>query len=189
MGLLYQFPATEAEQDRIEYKDKMIVLKSYGLPLIFWGYMLAILSVIFIMIVAIKEPLLKMMTMDDPLNRYLALIVLATLIATPLSLVTFFFYEKTLSKEGKDLKIGHRFFWIPFFSRQYTLKSENSFEIEHFLDAPNMARIQGKKEMRGFQNKGHFECYAILENGKKIFIDRHSRKADLKKLIALLSRY
>ena len=40
----------EKEIDRVEIRDGEITLKSYGLPLIFWGYLGAGLTVLFAMI-------------------------------------------------------------------------------------------------------------------------------------------
>ena len=39
----------------------------------------------------------------------------------------------------------------------------------------------------GFQNKGYFVLWLKSADGKKILIDRHSRKVDLEKLKALLT--
>ena len=43
--------------------------------------------------------------------------------------------------------------------------------------------------MRGFQNKGYFELKLIDSNERKILVDRNSRKADLNKIKAILSKY
>ena len=190
---MYIMPVSEQEIDRIEIKDtkdgKSITLKSYGLPLIFWGYLAGILVVLFAMGLAIKGPMMKMMQMQDPLNRALAWLVFATILAIPLGLLGFLFYEKLISKSGTNLTVTHRVFWIPIWKRSYQLKNSDSLSVEHYMDSPNVAKIEGKQELRAFQNQGHYNLHAQLQNNKFILVDRHSRRADLKKLSEILSRY
>ena len=56
MGLLFVMPVSEKETDRVSISDNenppRKLLKSYGLPLIFWGYCLGILVTLFIMYIA-----------------------------------------------------------------------------------------------------------------------------------------
>lgn len=47
--------------------------------------------------------------------------------------------------------------------------------------------MEGHISKRGFQNRGYFQLFANLQNGKKVVIDRSSRRGDLKKLVTLLS--
>ena len=186
-------PTGEDEIDRVEVieseQGKLVHVKSYGLPLIFWGYLLAILSVIFIMGVAIYDPLTKVMAGEDELNRILGYVVLTTLFLTPIVLISFFFYEKIISKNGDQLLITHRLFWLPVLKRKLKLKSSDAFTLEHFLDSPNMARMQNQPDMKGFANKGYFELFAILENEKLVRIDRSSQRYELGKLKDFLSKY
>lgn len=190
---MYIMPVSEQEIDRIEIKDtkdgKSITLKSYGLPLIFWGYLAGILVVLFAMGLAIKGPMTKMLTMEDPLNQALAWIVFATILAIPLGLLGFLFYEKLITKKDKTITLTHRLFWIPVWKRSYELKEKDSLSVEHFMDSPNVAKIEGKQELRAFQNQGYYNLHAQLSNNKFILIDRHSRRADLNKLSEILSRY
>jgi hypothetical protein len=190
MGLMYVFPATEEEIDRIEKNDDgSITLKTYGLPLVFWGYLLAMLAVILIMFVAIKDPITKVLNGTDAINKLLAAAVLALLLGLPVALLCFYFYEKRINKKAEQLKVQHHFFGLKFFTKTYQLKNKESFEISHLLDSPNVARMEGDKSMRGFQNKGYFELHIIDQNDSKILVDRHSRKVDLEKIKSLLSSY
>ena len=78
---------------------------------------------------------------------------------------------------------------VPFFWKNLTLQSPDSFTVEHYMDTPNVARKKQVEELRAFQNQGHFILKAHLENEKFLLIDRHGRRADLKKIAALLSKY
>lgn len=186
-------PVSEKEIDRIEINEnengKSITLKSYGLPLIFWGYLAAILVVLFAMGLAIKGPMLKMLAMDDPLNKALAWIVFSTILAIPLGLLGFLFYEKLITKSGTKLSVTHKLFWIPIWKKSYELKENGSLTVEHFMDSPNVAKIEGKQDLRAFQNQGYYNLHAELSDNKFVLIDRHSRRADLNKLSEILSRY
>ncbi len=192
MGLMYIMPVSEKEVDRVEIssdENKSITLKSYGLPLIFWGYLAAIVVVILAMGLAIKNPMLKMMEMSDPINQLLAWIVLSTLLAIPLSLIGFLFYEKFISKSGEELTITHRLFWIPVFKKRYLLKDSKSFQVQHYLSSPNQAKIDGNQDHRAFQNQGYYNLIGILKNDQTVLIDRHSRKADLTKISEVLTKF
>lgn len=189
MGLLFVLPTTEQENDRIDIESDSITLKSYGLPLIFWGYLLAICSVIFIMYIAIRGPLDKLLQIPDTINQVLAYTVYATLILIPLTLLVVFFYEKKLTKIKNKLIIKHCFFWTTFYKKSLELKENDSFVVTHFSASPNVAKIQGDPNMRAFQTQGYHEIYAELVDGTHKFLDRHARKADLEKIKGLLSKY
>mgnify|MGYP003641122464 FL=1 len=189
MGLLYLMPVSENEVDRVEVKNKAIHLKSYGLPLVFWGYLLAILGVIFIMAIAIKDPVLSVLNGEDEINRLLGIGVTLVLAFIPFGLLCFFFYEKTLCKNDLQLLVIHKVFWIPVKKTVIHLKLKDSFTLEHYLDSPNMARLEGKLDMKGFENKGYFELFAISSEDKLIQIDRCSQRRELVKLKEILSKY
>lgn len=183
-------PVDESEVDRLEKRsDGSVVLKSYGLPMIFWGYLAAILVVLLAMTVAIKDPLMKLYSGEDTLNSALAVVVAATMILIPVSLLLAYFFEKWITKKEKELTLSYRFFFVTFYKKHYELVSADAFSLGHFMDSPNMARLKGTHEMRGFMNKGYFELFAKTNKGQEVLIDRHSRKADLDKIKALLERY
>ena len=209
MGLLYVMPASEEEVDRIEKNQDQITLKSYGLPLVFWGYFLAILTTVSLLFLAAYNPIIKIMSGEDQINKLIALCVILIFILTPTFLLIFFFYEKRISKKQNQLILSHYVFGLRLLRKTYHMASNESFEISNYLDSPNMARIRldeakmkanhemqnedDKKptptQLRGFQNNGYFQLYGIAQNGKKVLIDRHSRKADLTKIQALLSKF
>ncbi len=198
MGLMYIFPVTDDpnEGDRVEIKDSTITLKTYGLPMIFWGYLLAILSVVVILWLASRAVVLKLLTYtEDPTLMFLGHLVQWTLIIIPLGLLGFFFYEKQLSKKNEDIKLTYKVFFFTIWSKKIKLKNKISINVEHFMDSPNMAKLRSKQglpateSMRGFENKGYFELNAETMDNKSINIDRHSRKADLLKMKDLLSKY
>lgn len=186
---MIQFPVSEDETDRIDLKNNEISLKSYGLPLIFWGYLAAILTVVFAMALAVKGPMFKLYETGDSINQAIVIGATLTMTLIPLVMLCFFFYEKVIKKSGTSLIVTHKVFWIPLFSRKHTLKSQDAFEVKHFMDSPNVAKMQGSAELRGFENKGYFQLFMTTSNGKELFLDRHSRKADLVKMKELLAKY
>lgn len=194
MGLMYLFPVSTDETERTEVKTDTksgkpsVVLKTYGLPMVFWSYLGASMVVLFSMWLASKATISKLLSYEDSGMQALGYLVSATLILTPLILLGFFFYEKHLEKSGNKLKLLYKVFFIPVFSKTISLDAPDSLFVEHFMDSPNMAKIYNKDELRGFENKGYFELRA-LSNGKKLLIDRHTRKADLVKIKDLLSRF
>ena len=193
MGLMYIFPVSTDDHERTEIitkaNQKTLVLKSYGLPMIFWGYLTAALIVVAAMWLASKSSIEKLLTYkDDPSLIGLAFLVHYTLILIPIILIGFFFYEKHLQKSGNILTIIYKIFFIPFFYKIIILDSKDSFQVNHFMDSPNVAKIHNSEQLKQFENKGYFELYA-LSKGKKIVVDRHSRKADLIKIKELLSKF
>lgn len=189
MGLLYPFPATEEEVDRIDQTESSITLKTYGLPMIFWGYLAAFLVVLGAMVLAIRGPLMTMLSSEDAINRLIAYVVLATLILIPLGALMAFFYEKWLIKSKGILVVQHRLFFLPVFKKTFKLDNQTPFIVDHFMDSPNIAKMEKDPKMRAFENQGHFLLRAHLENKDFIVLDRHSRKADLVKIKDLLSKY
>ena len=191
---MYIFPVSTKENERVEItqnptdQTQNITLKTYGLPMIFWGYLAASLTVLAIMWLASKSSIDKLLSYDDIGLLFLAYLVKLTLILTPIILLGFFFYEKQIRKSGKELRLVYKVFFIKIFSKNYLMDSSDSFEVNHHLDSPNMAKIYNKEELKQFENKGYFEL-KIKSNNKLILIDRHTRKADLIKIKDLLSKF
>ncbi len=187
------FPVSEEERDRIDFIEenskRAIILKTYGLPLVFWGYLLAILAVIGAMSLAVKGPIDKLIATGDSINIYLGYMVLATLILLPLTLIALYFYEKLIKKSGNRLTVIHRFFWIPVWKKEIELMDSEAIEINHFMDSPNVAKMKADASLKGFENKGYFELFATNNKGETLFVDRHSRKADMIKMRDLLRKY
>ncbi len=185
MGLLYPFPVSEEEKDHVIKASDSLTLKSYGLPYIFWIYLLCILAVIFFLFLAVKNPLGQIYAGDDQINKYIATALIVLLIAVPLVLVSFFFYEKRLIKKQSQLIVEHRFFGIKLRSLIFELTSESKLEIRHHLDSPNIASLRDEETLKAFKNRGYHELFLTTNKGN-FFIDRHSQLSELKKLQLLL---
>jgi len=152
--------------------------------MIFWGYLAGILLTILVLFIASKNVLASMVTSGDPLNQAIAAGVTVTLILIPLFLISAYFYEKVLEREGDVIRVRHRIFFLPIWTRAYKLAE--GLKVEHSMDSPNMAKMSTDPNLRAFQNQGHFELYAYTEKGK-VFLDRHSRRSDLEKLASILA--
>ena len=190
MGLLFILPVSLEETDRISIQnEKIITLKSYGLPLIFWGYLSAIIIVLFAMWLTIQGPLNTMLSNSVQINRVIAYAVIALFIIIPGSLLAIIFYEKVISKEKDMLTIIQKVFWIPLSKKTYQLNSQDSFSIKHFMDSPNVAKVENKQGHGGFKNQGYFQLFLNTKQDKQILMDRHSREADLVKIRDLLSSF
>ena len=186
MGLLYAFPVSLEEEDFAEIKDKTITLKTYGLPYLFWGYATAIVMVVFFMFLAVKAPVLKLVALGDETDATLGYTLLTIIGLMPVLIFSFFFYEKRLVRKNQELTVEHRLFGLKIFSDTLTLSETDPYTVGPFLSSPNLARIKGGEEAQGFQNKGYYVLKVNTKDGKRIQIDRHSRKADLLKLEELL---
>lgn len=188
MGLLYVFPVSEEERDFVK-KDSSLTLKTYGLPYIFWIYALCVIAVIFFMFIAIKAPILKLIALGDDTDAMLGYSLLSFVGSLPIFIFAFFFYEKRIVKQKNEMKLIHKVFGITVFSEKFILEAGDKLEVESFLSSPNVARMNAKQDNLGFQNKGYFILWLKGKNGRNIQIDRHSRKADLDKLKALLESH
>lgn len=197
MGLMYIFPVTDdqSEGDRAVVKDQKIILKTYGLPMIFWGYLAAALSVLLIMWLASRAVIAKLLTYEDPTLIFLGHLVQWTLFLSPIIMLGFFFYEKVLTKKGLSIEVAHKVFFITFWKRNYKLENDKAITVEHFMASPNMARLRNRQglgnpeALKHFENKGYFELNITTDKKESVNIDRHSRKADLIKMKDLLLKY
>ncbi len=189
MGLLYVFPVSTDEKDFVDIQEDKITLKTYGLPYLFWGYALGICLVILFMFLAIKAPILKLIQLGDETDALLGYSLFSFLALLPLTLLSFFFFEKRIIKTKNEFILEYRTFGFKFFSEKFIPHTENPLEVAAFLSSPNVARSRGDGDSAGFQNKGYFILWLKTKEGKRINIDRHSRKADLVKLESLLGQY
>jgi hypothetical protein len=191
MGLMFQMPLEENElDDRIEFskENNSLRLRSYGLPMIFWGYLAAVLSVVFFMILAIKAPILKILSSDDALNHFLAYCVISLFIFGPLIAVGFYFYEKEIFKQNNKIKVIHKVFFIALKTHHIEISADNQLTLIHLLDSPNVAKAQKKDGMAGFENRGYYQVFVNDTSGKRVLVDRNSRRGEMKKLVKLLSQ-
>ena len=186
MGLLYVFPVSKEESDFVIHEDETLTLKTYGLPYIFWIYALCSIAVVVFMFLAIKDPVLKLISLGDETDKTLGYSLLSFVGLLPVLVLSFFFYEKRIMKKNQTLTIDHRIFWVKIFSETFSLESSDKLTITPFLSSPNVARIHQTDENLGFQNKGYYVLWLETSDGKKIQIDRHSRKTDLEKLKDLI---
>lgn len=187
MGLLYVFPVSEEETDFVIKDQHSLVLKTYGLPYVFWLYALASILVVFFMYLAIQAPVLKLIELGDETDATLGYSLLSFIGLSPVAILAFFFYEKRLTKQGNIIGMEHRVFGIKVFSEKFEIENGDSLSVESFLDSPNLARMKNTPESAGFQNKGYFVLWLKSKDGKRIQLDRHSRKVDLEKLKNLLN--
>lgn len=199
MGLMYIFPVTDdgSEGEQVQVKEtqghKEIILRTFGLPMVFWSYLVAALTVLALMWLASRAVITKLLNYDDSTLNFLGHLVQWSLILTPVVLLAFFFYEKSMVKNKTQLTLIYKIFFITVWKKKFELTSSDAFAVEHFMDSPNMAKIknqyrENKEALRHFENKGYFELCIETTEGKKR-IDRHTRKADLIKMKDLLSRY
>lgn len=189
MGLLYVFPVSMEEKDFAEIKDNTLTLKTYGLPYIFWGYAFAVIMMILFMFLAVKASILKLMALGDETDSLLGYSLLSFIGLLPIFILAYFFYEKRIIKKSESLTLEYRIFGLKVFSETFIEAKENPYSIKPYISSPNLARMKGDEESLGFQNKGYFILWLNTLDGKKINIDRHSRKADLIKLEELLKQY
>lgn len=186
MGLMYLFPVSTEETDFAIKKENSLILKTYGLPYIFWIYAICSVAIVFFMFLAVKAPVLKLIELGDETDTLLGNTLLTFIGVIPVFIFAFFFYEKRLIAGRSTLGIEHRIFGIKVFSEKFQIESGDEFLVEPFLKSPNVARMKGNPEDKGFQNKGYFVLWLSPKSGNKVLIDRHSRKVDLEKLKELL---
>lgn len=178
MGLIYQLPKNESEKEYIIKKQDSLIIKSYGLPKIFWVYFLSFL-ILYIPLISLSWSIL---TDFKKYYFYITLFLQIFLLFIPLGVLCFFYYEKIIILKKTQLQIKDKVF---FFSRN-TYKKIDGFILKRFLDSPNLARINNSDQ--SFQNKGYF----ILEgfyNNESFFIDRSSQAHDLLALVALFQNH
>ncbi len=190
MGLLIQFPVDLKESDRVKLlSDGGICLKSYGPPFLFWFYSITIIAIIYILYLAIRIPIEKLLILESNiLSLSLSYSLYLLLICTPTTIVCYLFYEKNIIKNKNNLFIVHKVFWKTVSKKRFNLKLDGLF-IKHFFDSPNIAAIENKEDMEAFKNRGYYQLFAITVDNKKILIDRHSQPRELKKMMSLLNKY
>lgn len=186
MGLLYAFPISLEETDFAEVKDQKLTLKTYGLPYLFWGYAAAVLMVILFMFLAVRAPVLKLVAVGDQIDALLGYGLLSMIALMPVIILSFFFFEKRIVKKARQLNLEYRVFGLKLMTRIFVPHETSPYTVGPYLTSPNLARIKGGEEAAGFQNKGYFVLWVNTQDGKRIQVDRHSRKADMVKLEELL---
>lgn len=183
-------PASIEEIDHVNLEEnaqgKTLTLKSYGLPMMFWGYFLIVLALEFAMYVSVSSIISKLFQSTDKIDHLIAFACTFTMILIPLFGLLLLFFQKVIIKMANTLKVEFRFFGIRFFSKTYELINDRDYlEVSHLLESPNMAKIQKNPHTRAFENQGHY-ILTLWSDGKPHFIDRHTRKQDLEKLAQLI---
>lgn len=186
MGLMYVFPVSTEETDFVIKEDGKTVLKTYGLPYVFWFYAFCSVLVVFFMFLAIKAPVLKLVELGDDTDATLGYSLLSLIGMAPVIIFSFFFYEKRIVRFKNELDMEYRLFGLRVYKERYELESGDSLMIDSFISSPNVARSRNEKEDLGFQNKGYFILWLTTKDGRRVLIDRHSRKVDLEKLKVLI---
>ena len=190
MGLLYPFPLdSDQEVDHVVINEDSLLLKSYGPPYLFWGYLLALLATLVLLGLAAWRPLTRMLSSQDSLNALIAGLTLGVLVATPLLALAFFFLEFRLFKSKDILVKSLHLVGPPLWKRRFQLRVQDPFSIANFTGTPNLARQRNHPGSERHQNRGYFELYLHTAQGEQILLDRHSRKTDLQKLKALLEKF
>lgn len=189
MGLLYLFPDHADDPDHVIAVEvngqRSITVRTYGLPPLFWGYLVAILMVLSLMVLAVIEPLKKLLSYPDTFNQLIGYGLIAFLVFSVLTLLSLYFFEKNLTLHSDQLTITHKVFFIPMRRQVHELQKPWKFVIQNFVDSPNLARIKDELTLKAFQNKGYFELF-LQTPDQKIWLDRHNRKTDLIKLTEIL---
>ncbi|MAF79113.1 MAG: hypothetical protein CME60_13205 [Halobacteriovoraceae bacterium] len=190
MGLLFQMPVEENElDDRIINSENSIKIRSYGLPMIFWGYLLAIFAVLFFMVLAIKDPLLRAYQGPDEINRIIALVVGLIMLLAPILLLGAYFYEKEIELKKESLYLRHKVFFLPLRTYKVSLNKE-SFYLEHYLESLNVAAQEKREGMAGFENRGYYKLMVRdALNQRTYLVDRNSRRGEMRKLKTLLETF
>ena len=192
MGLLYPFPVEQSGcevDDHVTIHNSTLSLRTYGLPYLFWGYLLCLLTTIGLVALISWEPLKKMLLSQDPLNSFIAWTTLITLVATPLGFSCFFFMEFRLQKKKSSLIKSLHLCGLPLSRRHFQLRDSTAFTVEAFEGTPNRAKKDHLPGSERHQNKGYYQLYLHTQQGDKVLLDRHSRKVDLVKLQELLSKF
>lgn len=189
MGLLYPFPIDEKETSHVKVSDNQITLSTYGLPYIFWGYLAGYYILVGGLSIAIWDPAKKLLATHDPINSAIVYGLWITVLGATLGFTSLFFLYFKFIKKGNQLIKKTYLFGLPVISKTIDLKDSDSIIIEHFQGTPNVAAIQNIPEMKSHQNKGYYELFAVNSKSKKILIDRHSQKREIRLLCELLKKY
>lgn len=190
MGLIYLFPTHQNEADYViienEPKYKKITIKSYGLPWIFWVYAAAILTLLAILVFSVTQPLLKLYSMASTIDLLLIYAFCLTMVMVVFLIVTFLYWQIHIVITKEKLTVEYRPFGIKVFSKGLNREEALQLDVVHFMDTPNVARLEQNQLFKDFQNKGHFELIA-WNTKDKILVDRSNRKQDLEDLKYLIN--
>jgi hypothetical protein len=189
MGLMYQFTSDIEDTDHAAERDSSITLRSYGLPPIFWGYLAACLMAIGALTLAVWPSVMKIIQSSEMIDKAIGFGLIFTVFSISITSISFFFYEKNITKKLNQITLTHKLYFIPLKKTIIQLRKEDQFQVKNFLKSANTAKASGDESLRGFQNKGYFQLLAYDESNNEILIDRSSRKIDLEKIMILFTHY
>lgn len=192
MGLLYLFP-TSAEENEFVFIDNKssppkLVISSYGLPGIFWIYAFIAFIVLSLLTYSILDPLQKLFSMAQGFDYVLVTGLVIVLILSYLAILLFLYWRLLIVVTEKTIAVEYRPFGILLYKKILPLTQDTKLEIRHFMDSPNLARINQDKNYKQFQNSGYFELLAINSVGSNLLLDRSSRKNDLEALKTIICK-
>jgi len=189
MGLIYQFPIDDSDSHYVQKAEKLILIKSYGLPKIFWIYGGLVSTVLIILMRIIYPSLIQLWITGESLDKILVASASIFLLLTIIGLISAFYIQFHLEIKPNSFS---KFFTI--FGMKWKIFTIDEFletecKIHHFLGTPNLARINKDIELKNFENKGYFELIYSASNQSFIVIDRSSRKDDLIELKKLINQF
>lgn len=190
MGLLYLFPTDSNETEYVivnkDAQYRTVTIKSYGLAWIFWVYAAAAIALLAILFLSIYNPMLKLLSIATVVDKVLIFSFVLTLLAVLIAIITLLYWQIHLVVNNDSLSIEYRPFGVRIFKRSIKKDENFSLKVLHFLESPNIARMEQDERFKEFQNKGYFELFASNKE-QKLLIDRSSRKQDLEDLLSLMS--
>ena len=190
MGLLYLFPTSIDEKEFVQNLSKEnfyhLKVKSYGLPIIFWLYALAILTILILLSISIYSAAIKLFITGTSIDKILVIALVLAIAFSFVSVFVLLYFQIHLESTPEFLKIEYRPFGLKIYSKKIQKEQDFHLSICHFMDSANIARLNQDERFKNFQNKGHFELRAICKN-KNVLLDRSSRKKDLEDLKNILS--
>lgn len=191
MGLLYIMPASIEEIDHVKIendeKNKKIILSSYGLPLMFWGYFLVLITLELAMFFSVQAIAIKLMNSEELFDKIIAWGCLITMVIIPFFCLCMLFFQKKIIRDNTKITITWNVFGIQLRKKVFDYhESTDELRVSHLLESANMAKIKKDPKTRAFENQGHY-ILILIKDGQEIFLDRHTRKQDLVKLSGLIA--
>lgn len=187
MGLLYIFPDS-LDDDKHCLTDKQsqkLEITSYPLPLIFYGYYLAIILTLIPMYYLVHKYLSQILNGENALfiDKIMAYLVYGVFIFIILAGWVMLSFKKKIVIDTKKniLHLKYEFSKLFSWKKLFAFDQSTLFEVFCNNPNPNMAKIKNEQQMAKFFNTGYFELNMIVNN-KKICIDRSNQKRDLIKL-------
>jgi len=91
MGLIYQFSTDINDHDHVKAFESSIMLRSYGLPAIFWLYLILGLMALSLLTIAVWPSVMKILESKQMIDQIIGLGLLITIFFIVTTFITFFF--------------------------------------------------------------------------------------------------